>query len=87
MQRLLGPSWFLQMIESISEAHVLAEKTGLPAESLHKVINAVFGGPFTFYSNRTMSGSYYREVSIMIFNYDGRSLASKACDSNWNCKS
>lgn len=64
--KIVGTVMVVQMIESVSEAHVLAEKSGLPAESLHKVINAVFGGPFSVYSNRMMSGSYFREVSKIL---------------------
>ncbi|KAH8749399.1 NAD binding domain of 6-phosphogluconate dehydrogenase-domain-containing protein [Hyaloscypha finlandica] len=64
--KIVGTVMVVQMIESISEAHVLAEKSGLPAESLHKVINSVFGGPFSLYSNRMMSGSYFREPVIAI---------------------
>ena len=65
--KIVGTVMVAQMIESISEAHVLAEKSGLPAESLHEVVNAVFGGPFTVYSNRMMSGSYFKEVGTNMF--------------------
>lgn len=85
--KIVGTVMVLQMIESISEAHVLAEKTGLPAQSLHKVINAVFGGPFTVYSNRMMSGSYFREVSLNSLCVETKILTSEACDSNWHSKS
>lgn len=61
--KLVGNVLVIQMIESVAEAHVLAEKTGLAAESLHKVINAVFPGAFGVYSKRMMTGSYCREVS------------------------
>jgi 3-hydroxyisobutyrate dehydrogenase-like beta-hydroxyacid dehydrogenase len=74
----------VQMIESISEAHVLAEKSGLPAESLHKVINSVFGGPFSLYSNRVMSGSYFREVRFYGGIIHSIKLTRKAGYSNRN---
>jgi 3-hydroxyisobutyrate dehydrogenase-like beta-hydroxyacid dehydrogenase len=84
--KIVGTAMVIQMIESISEAHVLAEKTGLPAESLHQVINAVFGGPFTVYSKRMMSGSYFREVRSIYYT-KSTNLTSEAGHSNWNCKS
>jgi 3-hydroxyisobutyrate dehydrogenase-like beta-hydroxyacid dehydrogenase len=53
------------MIESVAEAHVLAEKTGLEAESLHKAVATIFPGALGVYSKRMTSGSYcQREVSL-----------------------
>jgi hypothetical protein len=63
---------------------VLAEKSGLPAESLHKVINAVFGGPFLVYSNRMMSGSYFQEVRFCGGIIHSIKLTRKAAYSNRN---
>jgi 3-hydroxyisobutyrate dehydrogenase-like beta-hydroxyacid dehydrogenase len=59
--KIIGNVLIVQMIESVAEAHVLAEKTGLKAENLHQVITSVFPGPFAIYSARMMSGKYYRE--------------------------
>ena len=54
----------VNLIEAVAEAHVLAEKTGLKAKSLHSCLSTVFGGPYTIYSERMSSGDYYRsEVS------------------------
>ena len=47
------------MVEALSQGHVLAEKTGLGVEELHKWIEVMFPGPYTAYSNRLMSGDYY----------------------------
>lgn len=62
------------MIESVASAHVLAEKTGLPANHLHEVIKSVWPGPFVIYSERMSSGSYYREevrtkLQILLITY------------------
>lgn len=55
------------MVESVAEAHVLAEKTGLNIENIHQVIESVFPGPFAIYSKRMSSGKYYKEeVSLML---------------------
>lgn len=55
------------MIESVSEAHVLAEKSHLKAEYLHQVIESVFPGPFAIYSKRMMGGGYYKEDASLFF--------------------
>lgn len=63
--KLTGNTFVLSMIETLSEGHVLAEKSGLGSENLHKFIEAMFPGPFTAYSNRMISGDYYkREVPL-----------------------
>jgi len=63
--KVIGNVLIVQMIESVAEAHVLAEKTGLAAENLHQVITSVFPGPFAIYSKRMMSGGYYKENPIV----------------------
>ena len=50
----------MSMIETLSEGHVVAEKTGLGVEQLHKYIEVMFPGPYTAYSGRMMSGDYYQ---------------------------
>lgn len=57
--KLIGNTMVLQMVESLSEGHTLAEKTGLGVEYLHSWIEQMFPGPFTAYSNRLKSGDYY----------------------------
>lgn len=58
--KLLGNSFIYNMIEQIAEGHVLAEKSGLGTESLHKFIEAMMPGPYTAYSNRMLSGDYWK---------------------------
>lgn len=48
------------MIETISEGHVVAEKTGLGVDDLHQFIGAMFPSPYTAYSNRMRSVDYYQ---------------------------
>jgi 3-hydroxyisobutyrate dehydrogenase-like beta-hydroxyacid dehydrogenase len=38
----------------------LAEKSGLGSEALHKFLEAVLPAPYAAYSNRMMSGDYYK---------------------------
>ena len=63
--KLIGNVLIIQMIESVAEAHVLAEKTKLQPTYLDQVIQSVWSGPFAIYSARMMSGDYYKkEVGI-----------------------
>ena len=59
--KIIGNVLLVQMIESVAEAHVLAEKTGMAAKHLHEVITSIFPGPFAIYSKRMSSGAYSRE--------------------------
>jgi len=58
--KVIGNTFILSMIETLSEGHVLAEKTGLGSDNLHKFIEGMFPGPYTAYSNRMLSGDYYK---------------------------
>jgi len=59
--KIIGNTFIVQMIECLSEGHVVAEKTGLGADNLHQFIETMFSGPYTAYSNRMKSGDYNRE--------------------------
>lgn len=52
------------MIETVAEGHVLAEKTGLGHENLHKFISEVFPGPFALYSDRMITGDYHAREEV-----------------------
>lgn len=58
--KVIGNTFILNMVETLSEGHVLAEKSGLGSESLHQFIETMFPGPYTAYSNRMMSGDYHK---------------------------
>jgi len=58
--KLIGNTFILNMVEQLSEGHVVAEKTGLGSEDLHKFIEIMFPGPYTAYSNRLRTGDYYK---------------------------
>jgi 3-hydroxyisobutyrate dehydrogenase-like beta-hydroxyacid dehydrogenase len=58
--KVIGNTFILSMIETLSEGHVLAEKSGLGSENLHQFIENMFPGPYTAYSTRMMSGDYYK---------------------------
>lgn len=57
--KIIGNTFILQMVEALSEGHVLAEKSGLGTENLHAFIETMFPGPYTAYSKRMMEGDYW----------------------------
>lgn len=67
--KILGNSFVLNMVEVLSEGHVVAEKSGLGIHNLHKFIEMMFPGPYTAYSNRMISGDYYKR-EMPLFSVD-----------------
>ncbi|KIX02475.1 uncharacterized protein Z518_08416 [Rhinocladiella mackenziei CBS 650.93] len=58
--KVIGNTFIMSMVEALSEGHVVAEKSGLGVDSLHKFIEVMFPGPYTAYSNRLRTGDYYK---------------------------
>lgn len=58
--KVIGNTFILNMVEALSEGHVLAEKTGLGTDNLHQWIELMFPGPYAAYSNRMLQGDYYK---------------------------
>ena len=58
--KIIGNTFVAQMVEALAEGHVLAEKTGFGVDNLHAFIETMFPGPYTAYSNRMISGDYYK---------------------------
>ncbi|KIW95600.1 uncharacterized protein Z519_04185 [Cladophialophora bantiana CBS 173.52] len=57
--KVIGNTFVLGMVNALSEGHVLAEKSGLGVNELHKFIEVMFPGPYTAYSTRMRTGDYY----------------------------
>ncbi|KAI9841959.1 MAG: hypothetical protein M1837_000279 [Sclerophora amabilis] len=57
--KVIGNTFILTMVETLSEGHVVAEKSGLGVENLQKFIEVMFPGPYMAYSKRMSSGDYY----------------------------
>lgn len=62
--KVVGNIFIVNMIETLSEGHVLAEKTGLGVENLQKFIQAIFPGPFMLYSKRMSTGDYFGKEEV-----------------------
>ena len=62
--KVIGNTFILNMVETLSEGHTLAEKSGLGNDNLHQFIETMFPGPYTAYSGRLMSGDYYKRDEV-----------------------
>jgi 3-hydroxyisobutyrate dehydrogenase-like beta-hydroxyacid dehydrogenase len=60
LMKVIGNTFILNMVETLSEGHVLAEKSGLGNDNLHQFIETMFPGPYTAYSTRMISGDYHK---------------------------
>jgi 3-hydroxyisobutyrate dehydrogenase-like beta-hydroxyacid dehydrogenase len=58
--KLIGNTFVLSMVETLSEGLVLSEKTGLGVDNLHAFVETMFPGPYAAYSTRMRSGDYYK---------------------------
>ncbi|ETI22559.1 hypothetical protein G647_06635 [Cladophialophora carrionii CBS 160.54] len=56
--KVIGNTFIAGMVTALSEGHVVAEKSGLGVEELHKFIEVMFPGPYTAYSTRLKTGDY-----------------------------
>ena len=62
--KIVGNTFILNMIETLSEGHTLAERSGLGNENLHSFIETMFPGPYTAYSGRMLGGDYYKRDEV-----------------------
>jgi 3-hydroxyisobutyrate dehydrogenase-like beta-hydroxyacid dehydrogenase len=58
--KIIGNTFILNMVETLSEGLTVAETSGLGVDNLHKFIETMFPGPYTAYSTRMRSGDYYK---------------------------
>ena len=71
--KIIGNTFVVQMVEALAEGHVLAEKSELGVDNVHKFVELMFPGPYAKYSERFMQGDYYdrdevrKAASIFIF--------------------
>lgn len=58
--KIIGNTFILNMVETLSEGHTLAERSGLGNDNLHQFIETMFPGPYTAYSGRLIGGDYHK---------------------------
>ncbi|KAI9714667.1 MAG: hypothetical protein M1812_006332 [Candelaria pacifica] len=78
--KIIGNTFILSMIETISEGHVVAEKSGLGVENLQKFIEILFPGPYVMYSKRLSSGDYHKREEPLFAATLARKDAKHALD-------
>ena len=62
--KIIGNTFILNMVETLSEGHALAEKSGLGNENLHQFIETMFPGPYTAYSGRMLGADYHKREEV-----------------------
>lgn len=62
--KIIGNTFILNMVETLSEGHTLVEKSGLGSDDLHQFIETMVPGPYTAYSGRLMGGDYYKRDEV-----------------------
>jgi len=62
--KIIGNTFILNMVETLSEGHALAEKSGLGNDNLHQFVEIMFPGPYTAYSQRLKGGDYYKREEV-----------------------
>lgn len=68
--KIIGNTFIVSMVTTLSEGYVAAEKTGLGVQQLLKFVETMFAGPFSAYSDRMLSGDYYqREEPLLAVNF------------------
>jgi 3-hydroxyisobutyrate dehydrogenase-like beta-hydroxyacid dehydrogenase len=58
--KVIGNTFILSIIGTISEGYVAAEKTGLGVDALQQFLEMMFPGPYIAYLTRVKSGDYYK---------------------------
>lgn len=77
--KVIGNIIIVNLMETVAEGQVLAEKTGLKIGNLHSCLSTVFGGPYQIYSKCMSSDDYYRNQPLVPIN-ECRRLASEVLE-------
>lgn len=88
--KITGNTFILNMIETLSEGLVLAEKSGLGTDNLKQFINTMFPGPYSAYAERMTSGDYHRReeplFAVDLARKDARHAMALASESGTRMK-
>lgn len=58
--KIVGNTFVAAMITQLSEALTLAEKTEVGTAAVQQLVDVIFGGPFSFYAGRMLTGGYWK---------------------------
>lgn len=57
--KLIGNTFVLNMVSVLGEGLTLAEKSGVGAAPVKQFLDGLFGGPYSAYGDRMLSGAYH----------------------------
>ncbi|RYP67013.1 hypothetical protein DL769_005873 [Monosporascus sp. CRB-8-3] len=58
--KLIGNAFVLNMVSMLGEGLTMAEKTGVGAGPVKQFLDGLFGGPYSAYGDRMLSGTYWK---------------------------
>ncbi|VUC37169.1 unnamed protein product [Clonostachys rosea] len=58
--KLIGNGFALNMVTQLAESFTLAEKAGVDPATVKQLVDMMYGGIYTVYSSRMLSGDYWR---------------------------
>ena len=64
LMKLVGNTFVGAMVEALAQGHTMAEKTGLGGANVHQFLEKLFPGPYVGYSNRIVTGDYYKRDEV-----------------------
>ncbi|KAL4897944.1 hypothetical protein BDV59DRAFT_190711 [Aspergillus ambiguus] len=89
--KVLGNTFILNMVETLAEGLVVAEKSGLGREVYRQWVHMFSPGPFAKYADRMCTGDYYQReeplFAVDLARKDLRHAASLASDANMRLRS
>ncbi|KAL7627613.1 hypothetical protein AAE478_001806 [Parahypoxylon ruwenzoriense] len=78
--KLIGNSFILNMVTALGEGYTAADKTGVGAEPVKQLIDLLFGGVYSLYSERMINGTYWKMDEPLFSANGARKDAAHAMD-------
>ncbi|KAF9893790.1 hypothetical protein FE257_009960 [Aspergillus nanangensis] len=89
--KVLGNTFILNMVETLAEGMVAAEKSGLGVDTYRQWVHMFAPGPFAKYADRMFSGDYYQReeplFAVDLARKDLRHASSLAGEANMRLRS
>ena len=58
--KLLGNNFIINMVTALGEGFAASEKIGIGTDPLKQLIDLLFGGVYSLYSQRMVGGTYWK---------------------------
>lgn len=62
--KIVGNTFVAATITQLSETLTLAETTGVGTAAIQQLVDVLYGGPFSFYAARMLSGAYWKDPPL-----------------------